>query len=146
VIVPVFYSFQDTRTPVKVAIIALTVDMALNLILMWPLKHGGLALSTSLTSILHFSSLFYYLRKKTGPLGGRKILLSCMKIAAASGLTGAGTWIMLRCVAVHSLSRAYSATVLMVIILGAAVLYAFISYLMGSIEMSFLINMLKGEN
>jgi putative peptidoglycan lipid II flippase len=146
IIVPVFYSFQDTRTPVKAAAIALIFNIFMNIILMWPLKHGGLALATSLSSILHFSLLFYYLRKKMGPIGGRKIFVSCMKIVTASGLTGAGTWIMLQYVNMPSLSRTSSALALMIIILIAALLYGCISYLMGSIEMFFLIDTLRKKN
>ena len=146
VIVSVFYSFQDTKTPVKAAIITLTINMLLNVILMWPLKHGGLALSTSLSSILHFFCLCYYLRRKMGPLGGRKIFVSYMKIVAASGLTGAGTWIVLQYANMPSLSRTSSALALMIIIFIAAVLYACISHLMGSLEMSFLIDTLRKKN
>jgi len=39
-----FYSRQDTRTPVKIAVIAMITNMVLNLILIWPLAHAGLEL------------------------------------------------------------------------------------------------------
>ncbi|MEW6382063.1 MAG: murein biosynthesis integral membrane protein MurJ [bacterium] len=140
VIVPVFYSFQDTKAPVKAAVISLIFNIFLNIILMWPLKHGGLALSTSLSSILHLLLLFYYLRKKMGPLGGRKLLFSCLKITAASILTGAGIWVMVWQSNFTALSRTSCTLALMIIIFAGILLYAGISYLMGSPEIAFLVD------
>ena len=48
ILVAVFHSMQDTRTPVKIAFFALISNVILNLILMVPLKAGGLALATSI--------------------------------------------------------------------------------------------------
>ena len=42
-----FYSLQDTRTPVKIAVLAMAANILLSVILMGPLAHGGLALATS---------------------------------------------------------------------------------------------------
>jgi len=145
VVVPVFYSFQDTKAPVKAAIISMIFNIILNITLMRPLKHGGLALATSLASILHLLSLFYYLRRKMGPLGGRKILYSCLRSALASILTGAGIWIMVWQSNFFALSRTYCFVALMITILTAILLYAAISYLMGSPELSFLIDTFKSR-
>lgn len=59
-----FFSRQDTRTPVKIAVIAMVVNMVLNLILIWPLAHAGLALATSLAAILNAGLLYRGLRKQ----------------------------------------------------------------------------------
>lgn len=48
-----FYSKQNIKTPVKIAIIALSVNMILNFILIYPLAHAGLALATALSSSLN---------------------------------------------------------------------------------------------
>lgn len=58
-----FYSRQDIRTPVKIAIIALVTNMFIAVALIFPLKHAGLALSTSITASLNATLLFYLLRK-----------------------------------------------------------------------------------
>jgi len=57
-----FYSRQDTRTPVKIAVIAMVANMVLNLILIWPLAHAGLALATSLAALLNAGLLYRGLR------------------------------------------------------------------------------------
>ncbi len=59
-----FYSRQDIKTPVKIAAIAMASNMILNLILIFPLAHAGLALATSLTSALNAGLLFYLLYKR----------------------------------------------------------------------------------
>ena len=53
VLAPGFFARQDLRTPVRIAIICMVVNMVLNLILIWPLQHVGLALATSLASMLN---------------------------------------------------------------------------------------------
>ena len=92
IIVPVFYSLQDTRTPVKVAFLSLLANVGLGASLMIPLKHGGLALATSLAAGVNFAVLGFLLRKKIGPIGARKILWSFGKNLSASILMGITTY------------------------------------------------------
>ncbi len=47
-----FYSLQDSKTPMLSAMIAVGLNIVLNLTLIWPLGTGGLALSTALCSYL----------------------------------------------------------------------------------------------
>jgi putative peptidoglycan lipid II flippase len=56
-----FYSRQNIRTPVKIAAIALVVNLIFNVILIFPLKHAGLALSTSISSIVNAALLWILL-------------------------------------------------------------------------------------
>lgn len=53
VLVPGYFARQDTKTPVYIAIFCLTVNVALNLLLMGPLGHVGIALATSLSGWLN---------------------------------------------------------------------------------------------
>jgi putative peptidoglycan lipid II flippase len=63
VLAPGYFSRQDTSTPVRYAIVALVSNMILNLILVWHLKHVGLALATSLSAFLNAGLLWYGLKK-----------------------------------------------------------------------------------
>ena len=63
VLAPGFFSRQDTKTPVKIAIKAMVANMVLNLILVWHLDHVGLALATSISSWLNAVWLYLALRK-----------------------------------------------------------------------------------
>jgi len=63
VLAPGYYSRQDTRTPVRFAVIAMASNMVLNIILVFPLAHAGLALATSLSATLNALLLFRGLRR-----------------------------------------------------------------------------------
>jgi putative peptidoglycan lipid II flippase len=79
IVVPAFYSLQDTRTPVMVSAIAVGVDILFSLLLMGPLQVQGLALATSIASFAHFFLLVVLLRKKIGPIRGTEILYSIFR-------------------------------------------------------------------
>ncbi|NOZ25352.1 MAG: murein biosynthesis integral membrane protein MurJ [Nitrospirae bacterium] len=96
VVVAAFYSMQDTRTPVKVALLSLATNIVLSLLLMGPLKHGGLALANSIASGVNFSLLFYMLRRKIVSVECRKVLTSFSKTVVASSVMGVTAWAMLR--------------------------------------------------
>ena len=48
-----YFSRQDTRTPVRVGVVAMLANIALNLLLVVPLAHAGLALATTLSAFLN---------------------------------------------------------------------------------------------
>lgn len=64
VLVPGFYSRQDIKTPVKIAMVTLVLTQVMNLIFIGPLQHAGLALSIGLASCLNAGLLFWQLRKQ----------------------------------------------------------------------------------
>jgi putative peptidoglycan lipid II flippase len=53
ILAPGFYAKQDTRTPVRIGIIAMCSNVVLNLVLVFPFAHAGLALATSLAAFLN---------------------------------------------------------------------------------------------
>jgi putative peptidoglycan lipid II flippase len=84
-----FYALQDTRTPVRVAVVSIMANGALALALMGPLKHGGLALALSAASALHFALLALLMGRRVpvgymGPVATSA--LKCMVAALVMGL------------------------------------------------------------
>jgi len=59
-----YFSRQDTKTPVKIGIVAMVSNIILSLLLVTPLAHAGLALATSLASFVNAGLLFYFLQKR----------------------------------------------------------------------------------
>ncbi len=59
-----FYARQNIKTPVKIAVVALVVNIALNFVLVGPLKHAGLALASSLAAVTNSSLLFFFLLRQ----------------------------------------------------------------------------------
>jgi len=84
VMVSAFYAFQDTKTPVKVATVAMLANGAFSLLLMGTLKHGGLALALSLASTLQFLILVFILERKKGILDLKSVLRGALKSLVAS--------------------------------------------------------------
>ncbi|MFZ2653498.1 MAG: murein biosynthesis integral membrane protein MurJ [Victivallales bacterium] len=82
IIVSGFNARKDMKTPVKVAVSCIVVNIILNLILMWPLKQGGIALSTTICSFLNCSILLYLLRKQLGNIHLRQIIPSTLRTTA----------------------------------------------------------------
>jgi len=107
VLAPGYFSRQDTKTPVKIAVIAMVANMVFNLALIFPLAHAGLALATALSAFLNAGLLLRGLLKQGfygfAPGWGRWIFqLSAANIAmgvllyyfapAASDWLAAGLW------------------------------------------------------
>jgi putative peptidoglycan lipid II flippase len=88
ILVTTFHAMQDTLTPVKAAFLALLVNIILNLVLMIPLKAGGLALATSISGFVNFTFLFVVLEKRIGLFGRTEIIYSFIKMLLASFVMG----------------------------------------------------------
>ena len=63
VLAPGFYAQQNIKTPVKIALFTLAVTQVLNMILIGPLQHVGLALAIGLAACLNAGLLFWQLRR-----------------------------------------------------------------------------------
>ena len=87
-LVTAFYSMHDTMTPVKTAFVAVILNIIFNLILMWPLKLGGLALATSISANFNFIVLFFLLKRRLGDFGTKQIIDSFFRILLASIVMG----------------------------------------------------------
>jgi putative peptidoglycan lipid II flippase len=64
VLTPGFYARADTRTPVRIALVAMLVNLVLNLALIWPMAHVGLALSTAVSAWVNAGLLYWTLRRR----------------------------------------------------------------------------------
>ncbi|MFA5146214.1 MAG: murein biosynthesis integral membrane protein MurJ [Candidatus Omnitrophota bacterium] len=95
-LVSCFYSMHDTMTPVKTAFASVILNVILNLILMWPLKLGGVALATSISATFNFLCLYIILKRRIGALGTRAITDSFVRVLASSVAMGMALVIILR--------------------------------------------------
>jgi len=64
VLAPGFYSRQNIKTPVKIAIVTIIITQLMNLAFIGPLKHAGLSLSIGLAACLNAALLYWQLRKQ----------------------------------------------------------------------------------
>lgn len=79
-----FYSLRDTKTPMLNGLIAIIINIILNMILIKPLGHGGLALATSISSLIGAILLFFSLEAKTHSFSVGKIAILVVKLSMSS--------------------------------------------------------------
>lgn len=92
ILAPGFYAHENTRIPVRIAMIAMAANIAFSLILVYPLKHVGLALAISLAAYLNAGLLYRALKAqrmyRAEPGWGGFLL----KVCAASAAMGLLLW------------------------------------------------------
>jgi len=86
VVTQAFFSLKDTKTPVKVSVVALLVNLFGGLILMGPMEQGGLALATSLAAACNVLILFVLLIRRIGGFPSADFVDSLARISVASSL------------------------------------------------------------
>ncbi|MGF6906247.1 murein biosynthesis integral membrane protein MurJ [Fusobacterium sp. PH5-44] len=79
-----FYSMKNSKDPVIFSIISILVNISLNFLLIKPMAHMGLALSTSVASGVNFTLLFIIFRKKYVPLPILNTFIFFLKVILCS--------------------------------------------------------------
>lgn len=90
----VFYSIQDTKTPMINGALAMGMNIVFNIILVKFLGHAGLALATSISALICIILLFNSLKKKIGYFGQDKIIKTTIKTLIAAIVMGVVTYFM----------------------------------------------------
>jgi len=125
-IVPAFYSTQDTKTPVRVAVLAMLANVLLNVIFLFyffpKLKNGGPALASALAAYFNVFALFVIFRLRFGRLGTREIAASLAKIGACAGVMGVVCWSALQYSHFDSIEHLLPRLFVFVALIGSATL------------------------
>ena len=125
-IVPAFYSTQDTRTPVRVAVLAMLANVLLNVIFLFyffaKLKNGGPALASALAAYFNVFALFVIFRLRFGRLGTRDVAASLGKIVASAGVMGVVCWSVLKYSQFDSIEHFIPRLLVFVALIGSATL------------------------
>lgn len=95
----VFYSMQDTRTPMIIAGAIIGLNIAVDFIYFYSFKSdvmkvSGLALGNSTAYAAGTVLVWILLTKRLGGLDGKRVASSLSKICAASAVMGAVTWVV----------------------------------------------------
>lgn len=88
----VYYSMQDTRTPVLIGFLAVATNIVFNFILIKPMAHKGLALATTISSIVACIVSLYLLRQKIGSFGFLKSIICGTKSLISSAIMGVAVY------------------------------------------------------
>ncbi len=127
-----FYSKQNIKTPVKVAAVAMLLNLVLNLLLIVPLKHAGLALATSLAAWFNTGCLLVLLIKKGYYLPQTKWLDWMVRLGGANAIMVLVAWLVSPKLSVwFSMSVWQTIWHLMISIIGAVATYLLMLFLLG---------------
>jgi putative peptidoglycan lipid II flippase len=94
VLAPGFFAREDTRTPVKVALLCLGANLIFVVTLMWPLAHVGIALATALSAWMNAGLLAWLLRRDGLLQPDTRLRRRLTRIAAAALTMAAGLWLL----------------------------------------------------
>ncbi|CAH1225195.1 Lipid II flippase MurJ [Paenibacillus auburnensis] len=122
----VFYSMQDTKTPMINAAIGLGLNIILNIILSKYLGIGGLALATSISAIFTSILLFINLTKKIGDFAYKEMLSVFSKTFVSSVIMSLGSQLIFTFVSSKINLNIY----LFISIFFAIVIYSVLIYIM----------------
>ena len=87
-----FYAEKDTATPMRAAVLSFFVNVALSLALMGPLSTMGLALASTVATMVQAWFLQKWLAKRRPELALAHLAGGLAKIVAASALMGGAVW------------------------------------------------------
>lgn len=90
----VFYSLKDTKIPMINGVVAISINIALNLIFVRFMGYAGLAFATSISSIICAVLLFISLKKKIGYFGQDKVIKTTLKSLISAIIMGIVTHFM----------------------------------------------------
>jgi putative peptidoglycan lipid II flippase len=100
VFVPAFYAMKDTRTPVRVGIYIVLLNLTMNIVFILTLptfwKHAGMALSTVLAEAAGMIALGIILTKRVKQLQWKEILNSFIRCLGCGLIMAATAWIAVR--------------------------------------------------
>lgn len=146
VIGKIFYSLQDTKTPMVNGSIAMGMNILINMTLIRKFKHAGLALGTSITVIICTIMLFINLKKKIGYFGQDKILKSAIKSSIAAIIMGILTHLLYNSLtSIFSEGVIYKVISLLLVIIVGVVLYTSLIIILKIDEVNIIRNIIKGK-
>lgn len=88
-----FYSHGDTKTPMRVSLVMVGCNIALNLVLIWEWREAGLGWSTAICAAGQCVVLFLLARRLVPEtLVDRGTVIAIGKVASAAGAMGLGVW------------------------------------------------------
>ena len=87
-----FFALGDTRTPMKISLACLILNLLIAIALILPLKQGGLGIANTLTSVCNAGLLFFALRKKIGRLDLAPLRATFLPLGIAGVMAGLMAW------------------------------------------------------
>ena len=87
-----FFALGDTKTPMKISLACLTLNLLIAVALVVPLKQGGLGIANTITSVVNAGLLFFALRKKLARLEMAPLRAMFLPLSIAGLVAGLIAW------------------------------------------------------
>jgi len=144
---PGFFAREDTATPVKVAALALVTNLVLNLLLMGPFKHVGIAMATVISSWLNAGLLAVILHRR-GHLEidqrlKRRLPRMALASAGMAALLALAMWGLEGALAGDAVQRI---TALAALVVGGLVVFGGLAHLTGAAALEDVRGLMRGED
>ena len=137
VLTPGFYARSDTKTPVRIALVAMLVNLIGNLILIWPMAHVGLALSTAISAWVNAGLLYWTLHRREHFGIDARLRRSAVRLIGAT-LAMAALLLLLNPLIDPFMGRSLAERIIgLALMMGAAAaLYFGVAYIFGAFNMA----------
>ena len=130
VCVQIAYSLKDMRLPLYCGVASVCTNIALNLLLIGPMKHNGLALATSVANMVSAVSIVFLLRRRHPELRVFPTKVKLVKIVICSAAAVAIAILVYKLMTIICIVR----TINLIIAVGASVIAYLISLKIARIE------------
>jgi putative peptidoglycan lipid II flippase len=95
VVVRGFYALGDYRTPVRVAVWVVSLNLLLNLTLIWPFCEAGLAISTTVATVVQLFILMAVFSRRQAPLDWRSLTATTVRAMPATLVMAIAVYLVL---------------------------------------------------
>jgi putative peptidoglycan lipid II flippase len=133
-----FYALGDRKTQVVSSLLAVGVNLAMNLVLIWPLAERGLALSTAAAAALQTIVLASTFSRRLAALDWRAMRRSLVKTSLATAAMAIWTILLLRWLPPGQATRGQELFLVLAIVASAVAVYALVAWLVRHEEMRLL--------
>src|SRR5437867_2390144 len=139
-----FYAIKRPGVAVRVGALSVGANIAAAVALMGPLGHAGLAYASSIGALGNLLGLLWMARRRFGRLGGRALLVSCLRTTAAAVPLGVVCWLALPVLGVRR-GFGVDVSLLLATIAGGALVFFAASAALGSPERRSLVRLGAGR-
>ena len=138
VLTPGFYARQDTKTPVRLAIVSMLVNLVGNLLSVLYLNAGfvGIALSTAAAAWVNVILLYWVLHRRAHLQADARFKGKAVRIVAAGALMGIALWFLNPLADAHMAKDAVERVVALALLCGTgAAVYGIAALALGAVKL-----------
>lgn len=138
-----FYALQDVRTPVRIGLVTVAINLVLSLSLVLPLAEGGIALATAISAAIQVVWLVAALGRRLPALGWGGMAAAVARTGVACAIMGLVLWWITY---TSPLSQAGNLTRMAVAIPAGVVVFVAAARVLGCRELSELLSRPRSPN